>query len=67
MLKHLLTPWNLNIKNSKIRISREWKEFLKWNKKHFLQFHDCSLWDLKKTSKNVVDTTFKLSFSQNIV
>ena len=35
MVRHLMTPWNLNIWNSKIWFSREWKTLLKWNENHF--------------------------------
>ena len=39
------------------------KSFWSEIKKHFYKFHMCSLLGLKKkTSKNVVDTTFKFSF-----
>ena len=59
MLRHLMTSWNLKMQNFKIWFSRERKELLKWNEKHFSQFDKFSRLDLKQTSKNVADTTFK--------
>ena len=43
----------------KIWLSQEWKELLKWNKKHLSLFHKCLSLDLQQTSENVADTTFK--------
>ena len=46
-------------KYQKERRTKEEKELLKWNKRHFSLFHRCSPLDpQKKTSKNVADTTF---------
>ena len=55
---HLMTSWNLKMQNSKIWFSRERKELLKWNKKHFSWFDKC--FRLRKWySANVADTNFK--------
>ena len=59
MLGHLMMPWNLKTKNSKIWFSSEQKELLKWNKKTlFLVWQELSLRLKKQTSKNVADITF---------
>ena len=66
MLEHLIMPWNLNTKNSKIWFSREWKELLKWNKKHFSKFRKWSLLDLKnkwqKFNGHILENAWNISF-----
>ena len=50
----------MNTWKVKIWLSKERKELSRWNKKHSSLFHKCFLLDIKKTSKNVADTTFKV-------
>ena len=53
MFRHLMSPCDLNIYNSKI-----WA--LKWNKNHFSLFQKWSPLHIKnESSENVADTTFK--------
>ena len=47
ILRNLMMPWNFNLQNTKTWFSWEWKELLKWNKKHLSKVYKCSLLDLK--------------------
>ena len=50
------------VKNTKIWISQEWKELLRWNKKHFSQgyhFWRAITWQKIKIWWKIADTSFK--------